>query len=202
MEIFLVLLAVAAFFVGNKLGTDNGRRQTLENLNQRIAIGLNEYSEFKNKYGVRGTHLILDYMGEDAKLGTGYNPSPYVDFVVIHGEDFVNQVERLRSKNSQFSEPEDDETPIETDNESAAASVPTQDAKLFQPSAALSEIVGTSPQIRSDVAKKLMEYVESNCLQDPNQQRMINCDAKLKAIFGVDKISYFGIAGKLEQHLS
>ena len=61
MEILLWLLAVAAFFVGNKLGTDSGRRQTLENLNQRIATGLDATSDFMRKYGVRGTHLTIDF---------------------------------------------------------------------------------------------------------------------------------------------
>lgn len=104
MEILLLLLAVAAFSVGNKLGAGNGRRQTLENLNQRIAAGLGVTPEFTKKYGVRGTHLTIDCMGEDAKLGTGYNPDPYVDFVVIHSEDFKNQVGNQTRRHPKSSE--------------------------------------------------------------------------------------------------
>jgi hypothetical protein len=92
VEIILLILAVGALMLGYKLGTDNGRRQTLENLNQRIVIGLEPTTEFARKYGVRGTHLVLDYLGQDARLGTGFNPSPHVNFVVIHGEDFENRL--------------------------------------------------------------------------------------------------------------
>lgn len=94
MEFFLLILAVGALILGYKLGTDNGRRQTLENLNQRIVVGLEPTTDFARKYGVRGTHLVLDYLGPDARLGTGFNPSPHVGFVVIHGEDFENRLAR------------------------------------------------------------------------------------------------------------
>jgi hypothetical protein len=87
-----MILAVGALMLGYKLGTDNGRRQTLENLNQRIVLGLEPTTDFAREYGVRGTHLVLDYLGSDARLGTGFNPSPYVGFVVIHGEDFENRL--------------------------------------------------------------------------------------------------------------
>ena len=92
MEIILLILAVGALMLGYKLGTDNGRRQTLENLNQRIVTGLEPTTDFARKYGVRGTHLVLDYLGPDARLGTGFNPSPHVAFVVIHGYDFENRM--------------------------------------------------------------------------------------------------------------
>ena len=92
MEIILFILAVGALILGYKMGTDNGRRQTLENLNQRIVVGLEPTTDFARKYGIRGTHLVLDYLGPDAKLGTGFNPSPYVNFIVIHGEDFENRI--------------------------------------------------------------------------------------------------------------
>ena len=92
MEIIPFIFAVGALILGYKMGTDNGRRQTLENLNQRIVIGLEPTTDFARKYGLRGTHLVLDYFGPDAELGTGFNPNPYVNFIVIHGEDFENRI--------------------------------------------------------------------------------------------------------------
>lgn len=88
MEIVLLILALGVLMMGYKLGTENGRRQTLENLNERIVVGLEPTTDFARKYGARGTHLVLDYLGPDAKLGTGFNPHPYVGFIVIHGDDF------------------------------------------------------------------------------------------------------------------
>jgi hypothetical protein len=91
VEIVLLILALGALMLGYKLGIDNGRRQTLENLNQRIVVGLEPMTDFARKYGVRGTHLVLDYLGHDAIVGTGFNPSPHMNFVVIHGDDFDNR---------------------------------------------------------------------------------------------------------------
>ena len=92
MEILFFIMAVGALMLGYKLGTDNGRRQTLENLNQRIVTGLEPNTDFARKYGVRGTYLVLDYLGPDAKLGTGFNPSPHVGFVLLHGDDFEKRI--------------------------------------------------------------------------------------------------------------
>ena len=53
-----------------------------------------------------------------------------------------------------------------------------------QPSAALSEVVGSKPIPRTEVTKKLWAYIKKNKLQDPNNKRMIKADAPLKAVFG------------------
>ena len=87
-----MLAGVGALVVGYKLGRDQGRRETLEDLNQRIANGLQQTTDFSRKYGIRGLHLTLDYFGSDAKLGTGYLPEPYVGFVIIHEDDFNHRL--------------------------------------------------------------------------------------------------------------
>ena len=56
--------------------------------------------------------------------------------------------------------------------------------KPVTPSAALAEIVGSKPIPRTEVTKKLWAYIKKNGLQDPKNKRMINADAKLKAVFG------------------
>ena len=56
--------------------------------------------------------------------------------------------------------------------------------KPVTPSAALAEIVGSKPIPRTEVTKKLWVYIKKNGLQDAKNKRMINADAKLKAVFG------------------
>lgn len=80
-------LAIGMLVIGNKTGIETGRRQVLDDVNSRILHGLRDHSEFAQKHGVRGTYLAIDYFGE-SKVGTGYNASPFVPFVVIHKADF------------------------------------------------------------------------------------------------------------------
>jgi upstream activation factor subunit UAF30 len=56
--------------------------------------------------------------------------------------------------------------------------------KPVQPSAALSEVVGSKPIPRTEVTKKLWAYIKKNNLQDPKNKRMIKADPTLKTVFG------------------
>jgi chromatin remodeling complex protein RSC6 len=56
--------------------------------------------------------------------------------------------------------------------------------KPVQPSAALSEVVGSKPIPRTEVTKKLWQYIKKNKLQDPKNKRMIKADPALKTVFG------------------
>ena len=56
--------------------------------------------------------------------------------------------------------------------------------KPVQPSAALSEVVGSKPIPRTEVTKKLWAYIKKNGLQDKKNRRNINADENLKKIFG------------------
>ena len=40
----------------------------------------------------------------------------------------------------------------------------------------------------------MWDYIKKNNLQDSKNRRMINADAKLKAIFGKDQVSMFDLA--------
>ena len=55
------------------------------------------------------------------------------------------------------------------------------------PSAALAEVVGSKPLPRTEVIKKIWDYIKKNNLQDSKNRRMINADAKLKVKDAVDK---------------
>ena len=64
----------------------------------------------------------------------------------------------------------------------------------LQPSALLSEVVGSKPLPRTEVIKKIWDYIKKNGLQDSKNRRMINADDKLRPIFGKDQISMFELA--------
>jgi upstream activation factor subunit UAF30 len=56
--------------------------------------------------------------------------------------------------------------------------------KPVQPDATLAEVVGDKAIPRTELTKKLWAYIKKNSLQDKKNRRMINADAKLKAVFG------------------
>jgi chromatin remodeling complex protein RSC6 len=62
-------------------------------------------------------------------------------------------------------------------------------------SSALAEVIGNKPMPRTEIVKKIWEYIKKNNLQDKKNRRMINSDAKLKPVFGgKDQISMFDLA--------
>jgi upstream activation factor subunit UAF30 len=69
------------------------------------------------------------------------------------------------------------------------------------PSATLAEVVGSKPMPRTEVVKKIWDYIKKNNLQDKNNRRMINADAKLKPVFGKDQISMFELAKIVNKHV-
>jgi len=63
------------------------------------------------------------------------------------------------------------------------------------PSATLAEVIGSKPIPRTEIVKKIWDYIKKNNLQDKKNRRMINADAKLKPMFGSkDQISMFELA--------
>ncbi|HXD06475.1 MAG TPA: SWIB/MDM2 domain-containing protein [Burkholderiaceae bacterium] len=74
--------------------------------------------------------------------------------------------------------------------------------KAMTPSSALAAVVGNKPMPRTEVTKKLWDYIKSNKLQDSVNKRMVNADAKLKEVFGKAKVSMFEMSGLIGKHLS
>jgi chromatin remodeling complex protein RSC6 len=56
--------------------------------------------------------------------------------------------------------------------------------KPMTPSAALAAVIGSSPQPRTEITKRIWDYIKKHRLQDSANKRMINADDKLKAVFG------------------
>ena len=74
--------------------------------------------------------------------------------------------------------------------------------KPMQPSAQLSLVVGSSPLPRTEVTKKLWQYIKRKGLQDAKERRMINADDALKPIFnGKSKVSMFDMTKLVNKHL-
>ena len=72
----------------------------------------------------------------------------------------------------------------------------------LQPSDALSKVVGSKPIPRTQVVKKLWEYIKKNDLQDKKNRRNVNADANLKPIFGKPQVSMFEMTKLISKHLS
>ncbi len=76
-------------------------------------------------------------------------------------------------------------------------------AKPMNISADLQEVVGAGPMPRTEVTKKLWEYIKKNNLQDPDNKRDIIADDKLKKVFGgKEKVNMFEMTKLVSEHLS
>ena len=74
--------------------------------------------------------------------------------------------------------------------------------KAMTPSAALAAIIGDKALPRTEVTKKVWDYIKKNNLQDAVNKRMINADAKLKEIFKKAQVSMFEMTKLINSHLS
>jgi len=70
------------------------------------------------------------------------------------------------------------------------------------PSNDLAEIVGKDDLPRSEVVKKVWEYIKKHDLQDAKDRRQINGDDKLQKIFGKKSVSMFEMNKHLSAHLT
>ena len=67
----------------------------------------------------------------------------------------------------------------------------------------LAAVVGPGPLPRSEVVKKLWDYIRKNNLQDATNRRNINADAKLKVLFGGKAVvNMFEMNKLVAKHLS
>jgi upstream activation factor subunit UAF30 len=65
----------------------------------------------------------------------------------------------------------------------------------------LAEVIGSKPLPRTEIVKKIWDYIRKNNLQDKKNRRMINADTKLKPLFGKDQISMFDLAKIVSKHV-
>ena len=66
----------------------------------------------------------------------------------------------------------------------------------------LGAVVGNKPLPRTQIIKKIWDYIKKNGLQDKKNKRMINADDKLKTVFGgKGQISMFELAKVVNKHV-
>lgn len=74
--------------------------------------------------------------------------------------------------------------------------------KPVQPDAKLAAVVGAKPLPRTELTKKLWDYIKKNGLQDKKDKKQINADAALKEVFnGKSKVSMFEMTKLVSGHL-
>ncbi|MGK7311591.1 MAG: SWIB/MDM2 domain-containing protein [Candidatus Longimicrobiales bacterium M2_2A_002] len=76
-------------------------------------------------------------------------------------------------------------------------------AQKVQPDAMLAKVVGNQAMTRSEITKKVWDYVKKNKLQDSENRRMINADDTMRPIFnGKNQVSMFEMTKLVNQHVS
>ena len=74
--------------------------------------------------------------------------------------------------------------------------------KAMTPSAVLAAVVGMNPLPRTEVTKKIWDYIKKNKLQDSINKRLINADEKLRQVFGGKRqVSMFEMTKLVSNHL-
>lgn len=74
--------------------------------------------------------------------------------------------------------------------------------KPVTPSKELAAVVGAEPMPRTEVTKKVWDYIKQHNLQDPANRRMINADAVLETVFaGKKQVSMFEMTKLISNHL-
>ncbi|HKX28018.1 MAG TPA: SWIB/MDM2 domain-containing protein [Blastocatellia bacterium] len=74
--------------------------------------------------------------------------------------------------------------------------------KPMQPDSDLAAIVGEEPLPRTEVIKRVWDYIKSQGLQDRENRRMINADEKLQPLFGgKNRVSMFEMTKLVNEHL-
>src|SRR5246500_4539114 len=74
--------------------------------------------------------------------------------------------------------------------------------KAMTPSAVLAAVIGSNPMPRTEVTKKIWDYIKKNKLQDSINRRLINADEKLRQVFGGKRqVSMFEMTKLVSNHL-
>ncbi len=96
-------------------------------------------------------------------------------------------------------------TAVRKATKKAAKKKRTPNAAFMRPmqlDEALGAVVGTAPIPRTEVTKKLWQYIKRNGLQDSKQRRNINADERLQRVFGGKKtVTMFEMTKLVNKHM-
>lgn len=73
--------------------------------------------------------------------------------------------------------------------------------KPLTPSPTLAAVIGPEAVPRTEVTKKIWDYIKKHDLQDPANRRNINADDKLRPLFGKEQVSMFELTKLVSVHL-
>lgn len=75
--------------------------------------------------------------------------------------------------------------------------------KPVKPDDKLAAIIGSDPVPRTEVTRKVWDYIRSHNLQDPKNRTLIQADDKLRLVFdGKDCVTMFEMTKLVFQHVS
>ena len=75
--------------------------------------------------------------------------------------------------------------------------------KPVHPDEKLAGVIGSEPVSRTEITRKLWDYIRSHNLQDPENKTFIRADDKLKEVFnGKDRVSMFEMTKLVFGHVS
>ena len=75
-------------------------------------------------------------------------------------------------------------------------------ARPLKPSAVLADVIGSKAIPRSQVIKRIWDYIKKHQLQNPKNRRNILADAKLRQVFGKGEVTMFELTKIVNKHLS
>lgn len=85
--------------------------------------------------------------------------------------------------------------------ESTAPKKSTAFMKAMTPSPELAAVIGPDAVPRTEVTKRMWDYIKKHNLQNPANKRNILCDEKLKAVMGKAEVTMFEMTGLVGKHL-
>jgi DNA topoisomerase-3 len=115
---------------------------------------------------------------------------------------------KTAAKKTPFGKPAAKKTAVKTPAAKKAAKTAAPKAPrkaavgTLKPSASLAAVIGDGTYARTEVVKKIWDYIKANGLQDPADKRSIKADGKLQAVFGKEQATMFELAGIIGKHLS
>ncbi len=74
-------------------------------------------------------------------------------------------------------------------------------SRPLTPPAELAEVVGHESLARTEIVKRVWDYIKDHNLQDPADKRTIVADDKLRVVFGQDRLNMMKMMGLLSPHL-
>jgi chromatin remodeling complex protein RSC6 len=75
-------------------------------------------------------------------------------------------------------------------------------SKPWNLSPELEAVVGKGPLPRTEVTKKLWDYIKSHNLQNPENKREIRPDATLGKVIGTEPINMMKMTGAVSKHMT